>query len=395
MGLFVKIAPVEFNNASRDKREISVVKELGHEIIVVAKSKKRINEVINIDGWNVHCRSTRPLGQYGLLAINRVISIFTWAKYVRTLRADYISGQDIIGILIAWISTWFQFHTKHPILIYDSHEFVAGHDVSRSHFENLYVIQLERFLMKKAALAIVVNDTIADELKKLHNLKVRPLVVRNVSPYWKINETVCKQKRKELIESMNLNKGQIYFLMIYHGSLVKGRGIENIIRTVSKMSNVIVVILGNGEPSYLNTLHTIVEQEQVNDKILFHPYVPIENLWQYLGAADVGIVNIENVCLSYYYSLPNKLLENIQSETPVIGSDFPEISHIIKEYNIGLTCDPHDVTNIVSAIEKMRNNKDLYEVFKRNLRIAKKELCWENEKMILKSAYEKLTSVNI
>ena len=394
MGLFVKIVPGEFTNASRDKRELSVVKELGHKVIVVAISEKKINEVINIDGWKVQCRSTRPLGQNRLLAINRLISVFSWAIYVRRLGADYISGHNLTGLLIAWISTWFQFQNKRRFLIYDAHEFEAGRNTKRSYVSSLFTIYLERFLTKRTALNIMVNDTIADEVQNLHNLKDRPVVVRNVPPYWKIDKTVCEQKRKELIESMNVNGEQINFVAMYHGLLLNGRGIENLIRSVSKLSNVAAVILGNGEPSYVHALRKLVEREQVIDKILFHPYVPVENLWQYLGSVDVGIVNIENVCMSYYYSLPNKLLENIQSETPVIGSNFPEISNIINRYKTGLTCNPDDVNDIASAIEEMRNNKEQYATFKINLKIAKKELCWENEKMVLKSAFEKLKVIN-
>jgi len=233
----------------------------------------------------------------------------------------------------------------------------------------------------------MVNDTIANEVQKLHNLNARPIVVRNVSPYWKIDKTVCKQRRKELIESMNLDEEQIKFLVMYHGSVTNGRGIENLIRAVSKMSNVLAVILGNGDSSYTQSLSNLAKQELVSDKILFHPYVPLEILWQYVGAADVGIVNIENVCLSYFYSLPNKFNEIIQSETPVIGSNFPEISRIINDYNIGLTCDPYNVDDLTAKIKEMISNKKKYANFKMNLKKAKRELCWENEKHVLMKSY--------
>jgi glycosyltransferase involved in cell wall biosynthesis len=390
MGLFVKITPGELTYASRDKRELSVVRELGHEVIVVAISDKRINEIIDIDGWNVHCRSTRPLGQNRLLTINRLVSIFTWAKYVRRLKADYLSGHDIMGLLIAWISTWFLFHKKRPILIYDAHEFEAGQIIKRSRISTWFTISLEHFLMQRTSINMVVNDTIADEVQKLHKLKKRPIVIRNFASYWETNEEIIKQRRDEYNALMNIDDGSDIFLIMYHGGLQRGRGIENLIMAVSRMDNVGLIVMGFGEPDYLQNLHSLVEKEQVKEKLLFYSAVPHEVLWQYLGAADVGMVNIENACKSYYFSLPNKLSENIQAETPVIGSDFPEISRIINKYNIGVTCNSNDVDNIISSIEEMRKNKERYADFKRNVKIAKKELSWENEKILLMREYKKL-----
>ena len=88
--------------------------------------------------------------------------------------------------------------------------------------------------------------------------------------------------------------------------------------------------------------------------------------------------------------LPNKFFENIQSLTPVIVSNFPEVSKIVDEYNIGIKVDPNSIAEIIEAIEKMRYDKILYATFKSNLKKAKEELCWEKEKKVLEQAYEKL-----
>ncbi|MBS4025867.1 MAG: group 1 glycosyl transferase, partial [Clostridia bacterium] len=92
----------------------------------------------------------------------------------------------------------------------------------------------------------------------------------------------------------------------------------------------------------------------------------------------------------YYYMLPNKFFENIQSLTPIIGSDFPEIRRIIKGYNIGLCVNPERIDEIANAIEEMRKNREMYSWFKRNLKYAKDELCWENERNVLEEAYGKI-----
>jgi len=92
--------------------------------------------------------------------------------------------------------------------------------------------------------------------------------------------------------------------------------------------------------------------------------------------------------MNHYYMLPNKLFENIQSETPIIGSEFPEIKRIIDEYGVGLYCDPEKIESIVDCIEKLRTNSELYQNIKNNLKVAKSELCWENEKKVIEEAYK-------
>lgn len=121
------------------------------------------------------------------------------------------------------------------------------------------------------------------------------------------------------------------------------------------------------------------------------PAVEYTELWKYVGAVDVGMVTIPNACQSYFYALPNKLFENVQGLTPVIGSDFPEIKKIVEAYKVGMVCNPDDLSQINECIEIMRNDKQKYEEYKRNLEKAKQELCWEREKDKLKYFYRILS----
>ena len=93
---------------------------------------------------------------------------------------------------------------------------------------------------------------------------------------------------------------------------------------------------------------------------------------------------------SYYYMLPNKFFENIQSETPVIVSDFPAVGTIVDQYEIGIKVDPEVPESIAAAICRMREDKEFYRTCKENLKQAKEELCWENEKKALLEAYQRL-----
>ena len=232
----------------------------------------------------------------------------------------------------------------------------------------------------------MVNDAIADEVQRIHQLPERPVVVRSTPNLWQIDAQECEKTRARILSSM---KSPREVLIMYHGGVIPGRGVETLLEVVAKADFTCAFILGNGHEPYIQSLKSKAEALGISDRVAFHSAVSIDKLWKYVGAADIGMVTIPAVAKSYYYMLPNKFFENIQSETPVICSNYPAIEPIVKEYNIGLTCNPTDIDAIIACIKKMNENKSLYHTFKENLKHAKQQLCWENEKQILINAYMK------
>ena len=242
--------------------------------------------------------------------------------------------------------------------------------------------------MKRCVFSIMVNDTIADEVQRIHRLKERPVVVRNIPPYWDLDVQKIRATRTELLKQLRLPNET--FLVMYHGGIMNDRGIENMLKAVAKLPKTAAVILGNGQKKYVESLRNLCEQLEVEDRVLFHPAVPLEQLSNYVGAADVGIITVLPTFKSYYYMLPNKFFENIQSLTPVIVSDFPTIGSLVDQYGIGLRVNPESVDEIVAAIERMQTEKKFYMDCKEHLKRAKEELCWEKEKVVLKEAYSRI-----
>lgn len=178
------------------------------------------------------------------------------------------------------------------------------------------------------------------------------------------------------------------FLVMYHGVLTTGRGIEVLIKLTSINPHILSVILGNGDDNYINSLKKIILELNVHDRVLFHPAVPISELWKYVGAVDLSLMMIQASAKSYYYALPNKFFESIQALTPIVASDFPEMKRLIDQYKIGLTCDPEDMEAINACVERMRTDHGFYKQCKKNLQRAKADLCWEKEKQVLIDAFK-------
>ncbi len=384
----LKIVSSAWINESRDKRELSVVKELGADVLVLAKGEKS-GVIEQVDGFRVYRMSTRPLGDKIPKSISRFISVFTWAFQVRKLSPQVISGHDIFALLIGYLSTAFMRKDKRPKLVYDAHEFEIGRNAKRSCVVLWIILLLERFLIRRCAFSIMVNDSIADEVRRIHKLKRRPIVVRSMPENWKIDDKACKQVRQELFQHFGEEEGKI--LLMYHGMVCKGRGIESLIQTVAYGNHICLVVLGDVvEQSYIDRLREMAEDLGAKNRVLFHSAVPGNELWRYVGAADLSMMMISPVTKSYYYALPNKFFESIQALTPMIASDLPEMKYLIEKYKIGLTCRPENVQEIYNCVMRMHNDQALYKSCKENLKAAKAELCWENEKRILMKAYRKV-----
>ena len=393
MSKLLKICCSEWINESRDKKELSVAREVGFDVVVMAKGKpddKFKHE--KVAGFDVYRFSTRSLGNIKHLEpINRIINLIKWSFFARKFKPDVISGHDLYALLIGYLSTLFIFKNKKPKLVYDSHEFELGRACKRSKLAKIFVYLLENFLIKRCSFSIMPGDAIADKVKEIHKLKEGPVVIRNVPYYWNIDEKECKKKRKELSDLLNVSEDK--FMIMTHGGLLRYRGIESFIRAVSKNKDIVGIVLGNGEENYVKELKKLSREEKVVDRILFLKAVDIEELWKYVGAVDVSLCCgvFKNGYSNHRMCLPNKLFESIQALTPLICNEtLVECKKVIDKYDIGLTCDIENTDEVNSCINRLIEDKNLYNSFKENLKIAKKDLCFEKEKQALVNAYKSI-----
>jgi glycosyltransferase involved in cell wall biosynthesis len=126
-----------------------------------------------------------------------------------------------------------------------------------------------------------------------------------------------------LRQKFGIEEGAIVF--IYLGILATGRGVDILLDSFSqtKKQNHII-FMGFGVLA-----DKVRDYEKIFSNIHLHSAVPPEDMGRYLSGADVGVSLIENICLSYYYCLPNKLFEYLLNGLPVLVSNFPEMEKII------------------------------------------------------------------
>ncbi len=381
----LKIVCSEWKNESRDKRELMVCQELGASVCVLAKGTANAKVVReNVDDFTIYKCTTRPVLLFPT-SVNRILSLARWALFARKINPDIISGHDMLGVFVGLLSNVAK--KKKAKLIYDAHEFELGRWGSHGFIRRFFIRCIEGFIIKKCEFTITVSKGIAAEEIKLYGSNNTIITVRSTPNNWVLDDRIAATRNRITRE---MDWPQDAFVIMYHGIISKSRNISILIKAIERNPNTYGIILGDGFDGTLGELKEYCEKKGFANRAYFHEAVPIESLYQYVGMSDIGMIMGDVNCVSHLLALPNKLFENIQSLTPIIASNCPEMKSLIDDYQVGITVDPSNEEEIDRAIEKFRTDKEFYNRIKDNLRIAKQDLCWENEKIILKEAYSEV-----
>lgn len=383
---FVKVAYVhDWLYANRDRREVDVAVDLGWDVTVVKPDTGVDDEP---EKYKLLKLTTRPHKRYPK-KLNQISAGFRWAKEIAKLKPDIISGHNLTGMYIAMLSNRYRKDKKKARLVYDAHEYLMGQLVKANALKRKFSGAVEKYVIKHSDLPMFVNDSICDAVKKDYKLSERPLCVRNFPKLAPDVSAEEKAAAREELEDLFENKGEKTIVM-FHGQFRSGCSIEKLIKAAEAIPSMYLVMLGYAvnQDYYEN----MIKSSSASDRIAIHGAVPQKELWKYIAAADIEAVIIENKNASYYYSLPNKLLESIQGLTPVIGSVYPEIKAIIEKYKVGITCIPEDQESINKSIKHMIENRGFLAECSANCVAAKQELCWERESKTLAEAFRKLES---
>lgn len=260
-------------------------------------------------------------------------------------------------------------------LIYDTHELETETNGSRG-FRKKLGKWVERLLIKKADHVFVVSENIADWYRDTYKI-TRPTVVLNAPREQQV------EKNDYFRETFGLRKDQV--IVLYQGGLAAGRGVDLLLEIFKKRTDdkVVIVFMGYG-----NLEKDIQEASKSHNNIFLHKAVPPNVLLSYTVSADVGISFIENICLSYYYCMPNKLFEYAMAGLPVIVSNMKEIREFVESHQMGVVVEDKTVESLNQAIEKLLY-MDLT-VLKKNAKKAALDNAWEHQEEKMRVVYKKL-----
>jgi glycosyltransferase involved in cell wall biosynthesis len=374
----ISLLVTNFKNDNRVYRMAKTLSQHGFPTTVVAWKKGDVAEKENFNGVEVERVVVSSDKLKRLNIIIGAIQYFEFAFRVisRYRKVEAWHCNDYEAFVIGVFAKMTRPRLK---LIYDCHE-LESHRNGKGAFMRFAIRTLEKLFIPWAELVITVSPSIQEYYKRKYNLSFAALV-RNLPNEMQILHS------NTLREKLGLKDDQRVFL--YQGMLGKGRGIEVLLDAFEsrKTSDAVIVFMGFG---------ALKEQIEAfaarNENIFFVPAVSYAEIPLYTGSADVGVNSVEPTCLSYEYSLPNKLFEYIQSEIPVLTNSLPDCAALVNKFKVGKVIPSWNVDAINEVVNDVL--KEDLSKYLTHLKSAKKILNWEVEEQVLISAYKSIPNAS-
>lgn len=356
------ISPSDISKDSRILKQIDVAKLADFEIL--ALGIKEINnsdfnsnsKIISINLYSRMLKIDTVIIQVKFF-INLIQSLFIvleimlkFLPIIIKFRPNIIHCSDYTFLPLA-IS--FKGLTRAKI-IYDVHE-LESQTNSITKLTSNYIFWLEKSLLPFVDVSLHVSESIQRWYK--HNFGWYKSEIILNSPI--INQS--SQNDNYFRNTFKIPENIKIFL--YLGILDRGRGIETALNIFKELeSKAAIVFMGHG--GYESKIRDY--SQKFNNIFVHHP-VPHNEVVSIASSADFGYCVIENASLSDYFCLPNKLFECVFSGLPVLASKFPDISNVVKEFNLGILTDLNELSinqGISQLIVNQENtnflDKDLY-----------------------------------
>src|SRR5680860_1608630 len=297
---------------SRVRREARALAEDGHEVTVLHLPREPGELDGPLDGYRVRSVTPPPWVRRRLPAsLYRPLFLLGFVRALRAARPDAVHAHDVAMLAPGAIGA----ALTGARLVYDSHEYAAGVPY-RERGWALFVTTLQRLLIRRCDAVITVSDGIADRLRDDHQLDRRPAVVRNVPDPEAYDAAF---RAPDLRATLGVSAGAP--LIVHLGAAAIDRGCDALVRALAHMPDAHLVFLGADDAGYVEGLRSIAAEADVDDRVHFHPSVPIAHVRSYAEQADVGVSLLDDSCENHRLALPNKVFEYLAAGVPVVASD--------------------------------------------------------------------------
>ena len=344
----------------RVEKTCEVLSEIGYDVLLVGRKLKKSLPIQR----NYKTIRFRLLFNKGFLFYAEFnIRLFIFLLFTKK---DLLFSNDLDTLLPNYIIGKLQ----NKKLVFDSHELFSEIPelVNKQRVKKVWLF-LEKTIIPKLQNVITVSDSIKNHYHNLYGISA--IVIRNIPKIEHIN-----QKNFEI-------DAEEKKVILYQGSVNIGRGIELMIDTMALLDEYLFIVIGDGD--ILEQLKEKVSNLSLHDKVKFIGKKTPEELKELTPNATIGMSLEEDLGLNYRYALPNKIFDYLHANVPVIVADLPEMRNLIKKHPIGeiLTERTHKI--LAKTIINMTSIS-----YEKELKTAKKELNWSEEKEKLISIFSKL-----
>ena len=204
---------------------------------------------------------------------------------------------------------------------------------------NLIEKKIIIYILNKSDIIVVLSQIFKKNLSKITDTgKIK--VVYNSVNYSSKNESYKREK---------------YFNIIFLGSLLKRKGIYDLINAFHQLiindKRARLILCGNGEVDKINR---ILKELKIEKQVCLPGWVD--------GQKKIKLIDSSHVLVlpSYVEAFPMSILEAMSRGVPAIATNVGGIEEIITDFSDGFIFNPGDIQSLTNRIELLYNDDELY-----------------------------------
>jgi hypothetical protein len=233
------------------------------------------------------------------------------------------------------------------------------------------VRSIESVGLREALVASTVSQGIADDMKREYQLSRDIIEIRSVPKYTEVSVSPPGQ----------------FIEVLYHGIIVRDRGLEECIRSVPFWRKEFQFVLrGPASSEYRARLEGVAGSLGIADRVRFDEPVPMTELVQAASNSQIGIFTPPRSSKHNFYVLPNKFFEYIHAGLAICVSDLPDMAGIVRKYDLGRSVkkdlSPESIAEAINGFDR-----DSIARYGASSLAAAKILNWEMEENKLVGTY--------
>lgn len=364
----------------RVHRSCTTLVKMGYDVLLVGRRRA---QSLPLEPRKYRCHRMQLLFENGplfyaefnvrlfLFLISRKFNLLV-SNDLDTLPANYIVWKTrTIFLNLSWLNN--RSMRLEPMRhLHDCHEYFRGVPelVGRPFTVKIWK-WIEDRIFPHLNLITAVNESVAELYKTEYRKEIT--VLRNVPFRW-IPDAHGSSPIPGVVSTQNI--------ILYQGAVNMGRGLEEAISSMKYLkSEAVLVIAGTGD--IYSHLKDLVRKEGVSERVVFLGQIPFQRLREFTVQATIGLSIEKDLGVNYQNCLPNKFLDYIQANVPVLVSPFHEMKKLVDKFGIGELLVSHDPFRLAIQIDGMLMNEEQLISYKKNMKLAAELLCWENEERAL------------
>lgn len=356
---------IEFDGRAR--RMIEILSQLG-QVLLVDVHHGDSAETVSQTRTGL-CRRTLLLP---VRASNLARHARFWAHCLQQARAfqpTVVVAEDFFTTLPGWMSAkW-----SKAKIVYDAHELIIPSDGQRLTPRDRFWYALEKFVVHRADLIIAANQQRAALMEEHYGLPSTPTFLRNIPS---VDSTSFINGDAAIAYPAFRRSNPEDRILIYQGAIRLARGLERFVEAFAYLPSTYRLVVAGDGPDRKRFQEIVADLER-EGRVFLLGQVPNDLLHSIAARADLGIVSYPYVGLNNIYCAPNKLFEYAQAGLPIIATDQPPLSEIMKKYRIGELVSAEDDAQVVAAkIRRILENRRFYQL---QLESFLREHRWEDE----------------